>query len=227
MGGPFLKTGGAEVAAAEEATATAMIAHKLSRLSVDARERVFYDLHGISEIQEETPEFLDDKLSMLDAELEQIPTKAAYDHAFEREPAKLRDRNFRLKFLRATSFDEKAAAKRLIIHLDQKRALFGDDKILKNITLSDLGEEEREILDLGWNTVLPLRDRSRRVLLAHHPYRLAHKDYSSEARVSQSDSFNILYILKFVSIFSRVWFVPIDRSSSATCHDVSDFVTRG
>ena len=176
----------------EETAGASMLAQKLTQLSMNDREQVFYDLHGISELQEETPEFLDEKLDCMDSALRKIPTKSAYDVAYELEPEKLQDRDFRLKFLRATSFDVEAAAKRLTIHLDQKRALFGDDKIMKNITWSDLGSEEHEILELCWYTILPLRDRARRMVLVNHPFRLAGREFTAEARVSEKcleDSF--------------------------------------
>ena len=169
----------------EETAGAAMLAQKLTQLSMDDREQVFYDLHGISELQEETPDFLEEKLASMDEALGKIPIKSAYDVAYQLDPEKLQDRDFRLKFLRATSFDAEAAAKRMAMHLDQKRALFGDDKILKDITWSDLGSEEHEILELCWTTVLPLRDRARRMVIACHPFRLARREFTAEARVSE------------------------------------------
>ena len=184
-----------------------MLAQKLTQLSMDDREQVFYDLHGISELREETPELLEEKLARLEEALQKIPSKSAYDFAYQLEPEKLQDRDFRLKFLRATSFDAEAAAKRMTMHLDQKRALFGDDKILKDITWSELGSQEHEILELCWTTILPLRDRARRMVLASHPFRLAgREDFTAEARVSEIHMYlsltTILWRLHITSMFS-------------------------
>jgi hypothetical protein len=165
---------------------SALLAEKLSSLTVDERTEAFEDVHGVSEPIEETPEFLSRKLKELDQALSDIPEpqKEAYAMALLINSELVTHQDFRLKFLRAASFDSVNAAKRLTVHLQQRRTLFGDNKILGDILYSDLGAEEREILELGWLTVLPIKDRSGRSVICLHPFRLSNTNHSSEARVS-------------------------------------------
>ncbi|KAL3919718.1 MAG: hypothetical protein SGILL_003614 [Bacillariaceae sp.] len=68
-------------------------------------------------------------------------------------------------FLRATEGDCKKAAKRLVRHFATKRRLFGDEKLVKDITLSDLDEHDMESLESGGFQVLAERDLAGRSVL--------------------------------------------------------------
>ncbi|KAL3943359.1 MAG: hypothetical protein SGBAC_002562 [Bacillariaceae sp.] len=72
---------------------------------------------------------------------------------------------FRLLFLRAGLGNFKKAAKRLVRHFKTKLELFGEDKLVKEITLDDLNEDDMESLRSGGFQVLPRPDRAGRSIL--------------------------------------------------------------
>jgi hypothetical protein len=62
-----------------------LAATEMNQLSMESREQILYDLHGIAEkMPEETPEFLQTKLRELEAALDQIDPseKEAYEMAY-------------------------------------------------------------------------------------------------------------------------------------------------
>lgn len=161
-----------------------MLAAKLTALSTSERERVSYDLHGVTEPIEETPDLVEKAICELLCALSSIPVKPAFDVALDQDPELLLNHEFLLKFLRASSFDAQYAAKKIVEHLEQKRALFGDSKILKDISIEDLGPEELVLLERGWIGALPLRDQASRSVLYLLPSVIATENFSAEARVS-------------------------------------------
>ena len=61
--------------------ADALLAKELNELSLREREQVYYDIHGVSDVVEETEELISTKLAQLDKELSKIaqePQAAAY-----------------------------------------------------------------------------------------------------------------------------------------------------
>ena len=161
-----------------------MLTAKLTALSTSERERVLYDLHGVTEPIQETPDLVEKAICELLCALSGIPVKPAFDVALKQDPELLLNHEFLLKFLRASSFDARYAAKKIVEHLEQKRALFGDSKILKDISIDDLGPEELVLLERGWIGALPLRDQASRSVLYLLPFVIANENFSAEARVS-------------------------------------------
>ena len=144
--------------------ASAMIAADLNRLSLEERERVFFDIHGIAVAEEESSEMLTRCLSELDARISAIRDKQAYNLALSQNPSYVTDQTFRLHFLRSAKFDTSSAAKKMIGFFKIKMDLFGVDKLTKDITLDDLDESTLSCLESGVCTVLPLKDRAGRVV---------------------------------------------------------------
>ena len=104
----------------------ALLAMEFNQLSIDARERVFEEVHGITQIADETqPNFLQDSLVKLDAEIKNIKERWHYDRAHFLCPSRVRDINFRLMFLRADNFHPRNAARRIVQHFTYKAELFG------------------------------------------------------------------------------------------------------
>jgi hypothetical protein len=68
-------------------------------------------------------------------------------------------------FLRATEGDVKKAAKRLTRHFKTKLRLFGEDKLVQDIVLDDLDEDDMESLKSGGFQVLSKRDAAGRSIL--------------------------------------------------------------
>ena len=145
------------------------IADALSSLSIEERESAILDTHGVSKLEEEEEEFVDQKLIELEYELLKFPEKKAYYMAKANAPAYVCDRKFRLMFLRADKYNVSAAAKRLVYHFETKLRLFGKDLLGRNIRVSDLNEEEMKSLEDGHGRILPHRDRAGRALLFNTP----------------------------------------------------------
>jgi hypothetical protein len=112
----------------------------LNELSMESREQVLYDLHGISKatIDVETADFLCAKLQALEVAIQHTPDKSAYDMAVSINPQYVADPAFRAKFLRAESYDVPRTAIRYIKHFQAKLELFDASLLCKDITQDDL-----------------------------------------------------------------------------------------
>ena len=153
-----------------ETLADWVLAQGLLQLSTEDREKVYHDVHGLSDEIEESAEFVDENLAKLGEELSKIRNKEAYNAAKAIDQAYVEKRDFRLQFLRAESFDAKKAALRIARHFQAKSDLFGRDKIARDILQSDLDEEDLECLYAGYEQFLPSKDRAGRdvfMQLAH------------------------------------------------------------
>ena len=176
-------------AADDEESFTDLMAQRLAALSMEEREAAIYDLHGVSDDIDETPDFVQQKLTEIQNELERIPDaeKRAYNMLLKEEEEDLRriqSDEFLLSFLRADKFDATKAALRLTKNLNFKLKLFGKEKLTKSLTMNDLGPDGIELLELGWLGILPLRDQSGRRVIYLMPSRLKDLYFSAETRVS-------------------------------------------
>jgi hypothetical protein len=151
-----------EVAIAEDA-----LARELNNLSLDEQEKILFDIHGINTIYPEDEETISSLLEELENEIEKIPQKEAYAQVLFMNESYVKDRNFKLLFLRALEFNATAAADMVVQHFEIKRQLFGDGEVLaREIHQSDLTPREHEILKQGISQVLPVRDASGRTIMA-------------------------------------------------------------
>ena len=98
-------------------------------------------------------------------ELQALVQYHAYKLAVSMNPSYVRNPEFRLMFLRATEGDAKKAAKRLTRHFKTKLRLFGEDKLVRDIVLDDLGEDDMVALKSGGFQVLKKRDAAGRSVL--------------------------------------------------------------
>eukprot|EP00521_Asterionellopsis_glacialis_P009191 CAMPEP_0195286186 /NCGR_PEP_ID=MMETSP0707-20130614/3733_1 /TAXON_ID=33640 /ORGANISM="Asterionellopsis glacialis, Strain CCMP134" /LENGTH=316 /DNA_ID=CAMNT_0040345787 /DNA_START=373 /DNA_END=1323 /DNA_ORIENTATION=- len=114
----------------------------------------------------ETPEMLHDALEQLDEELQNIPEKEAYELAEIMCPDYVRSPDFRLMFLRATCFDAKLAAEKLVKYWVRKVALFGPDRAFRKLTIRDLDEEDQVALNKGGVRALPRDEAGRGVFFS-------------------------------------------------------------
>lgn len=147
-------------------TSEKLIAAELSKLSLQEREKAYEDVHGVSDLVEESPERVESSLLELERELAFISSKVAFDQAELASKEYVSDRKLRLMYLRAALFDPKKAASRLVGFFDLKLDLFGADKLGKAITLEDLGEDGMEALRQGAQQVLSRRDSQGRAVVA-------------------------------------------------------------
>ena len=176
-----------------------LIALKLSKMSIQDREKIDHDIHGISTGVEETPEFISDSLLKLEKELVKLngKLKKEYELAKKLDKDYVQNKNFRLKFLRADKFNTRKAARRIARHFKAKVELFGEDKVGKNIVQDDLTESDMDALNYGAPSVLPLRDRSGRVVCLWIP-RSEIQEMPSIAKVRNILSTLVLVISKKV-----------------------------
>lgn len=143
-----------------------LVASELNQMDFKDRERAYEELHGIvGDDFDETPEKIQYLLWQLEGELQRIPHKDAYDVALNMNRDYLEDENFRLMFLRADRYDPAMAAARLVLFMEKKRKFFGADSLVRSLTLNDLDEDDMETLRMGQQQLLPVRDRSGRLVL--------------------------------------------------------------
>ena len=147
----------------------ALLAKDMRQLSTEERNEAFHDIHGVSDVTEESPEFINDRLERLEVEISKISMKVAYRLAESMNPDYVSNRKFRLMFLRCDRFDPRKAAARLVSHFEWKLELFGPFKLAKDIVQDDLEPEELEILRSHHFQVQPLRDSSGRAILCWIP----------------------------------------------------------
>ena len=131
----------------DERTAT-----ELRELAPSEREKVWADMSGdgrisLYHVNVEEATFVADCLVKLNQEISKIRNKEAFELVCRNHPEFVHDRDFQLKFLRADRFDPKAAAERITAHFQEKRRLFGIEKIGREILLSDLHQEDIAFLE--------------------------------------------------------------------------------
>jgi hypothetical protein len=163
--------------------ADSLIVKEMNQLSTEDREKVYYDLHGVSAEIEETPVMINASLSQIEVELQKLKSKEAYESAKLMDREYVQDRDFRLKFLRADRFNVKEAALRLARYFQAKLELFGLSKLVKDIVQDDLDEDDMEALYSGFTQNLPVRDRAGRAVTIWFPHH-KHRRIKTKAKVS-------------------------------------------
>lgn len=148
---------------ASEQDSNAQLARTMAIMSPEDRAKILEDLHGVSDDLQETPEMIMNALADFDQEVRLLDnSNEALRMAMARDSAYCQNPQFRLQFLRADSFDAKAAAQRFGRHFNMKLQLFGEEKLTKNIVQDDLDQDTMEYLYSGRFQNLPLRDKSGR-----------------------------------------------------------------
>jgi hypothetical protein len=148
-----------------------LLAKELNQLSLAEREKASYDLHGVADVVEERPEFVDKCLADLESEICRLEhNKNAYEMAKKVNPEYICGRSFRLQFLRAECFLPKDAATRLVGFLEEKLLLFGPKPLARELLLSDLNQDDMVLLQSGFCSIVPLRDSAGRVVTVVVPF---------------------------------------------------------
>ena len=164
-----------------ESDMDAYLANELNRMSLEERQRVFEEIHGVDDVIHETSmpsNFFQEKLVALQKEIDRIvivgtnhypePKTTAYELAMEQNSNYVYDDNFRLTFLRADMFDPIKAAKRLITFFECRLALFGRHALTRPLTLQDLkNDDDVRTLQSGYFQILPQRDTTGRAVLVN------------------------------------------------------------
>jgi hypothetical protein len=159
----------AEECPTPEAT-SAMLAKEMNQLSVEEREKVLEDIHGIARAVDEPLAYVKNSLALLEHELSKTSrNKVAFDLANIQSKEYVSSEKLRLMFLRAESFDAYKAASRMIRFFDEKYKLFGAEKLTKDIVLADLDPYDIAALEKGFYQVLPEKDSAGRKVCCFFP----------------------------------------------------------
>lgn len=145
---------------------TPCLTRELNQLPMPSREQVGQDLYGMNSVEETIAPELFEQLEREIQKIEKMGSnREAYDQAVQLSHTYVYNEAFRTMFLRATEGDCKKAAKRLVRHFSTKKRLFGEEKLVKDITLTDLDEYDMEALESGGFQVLAERDLAGRSVL--------------------------------------------------------------
>jgi len=119
----------------------------------------------------EDGEFLSQKFRELESAINAIeavgssgsdPDLAAYQLARDKDEIYVNHPLFRIGFLRAARYDAQSAARRMMRYIREKLDLFGIEKLVRDIIISDLGDDGRRYLERGGLQIMPERDTAGR-----------------------------------------------------------------
>ena len=145
-----------------------LIDDDLGELSVEERNTILEDIHGVHIFEKEDPKYIEECITKhILQEVSKIPNsnRIAYNKANFVAPTKVSlNKKLLLSFLRASSYDVKVATKRIIKYFDYKLRLFGPDKLVKDITMHDLSKDDIDALYSGYSLKLPCKDSTGRMV---------------------------------------------------------------
>lgn len=206
-----------------------IIAHALGQMSLEEREKVYHDIHGVADEIHEEPAFVAERLQeMRDAlfQLKSQPSGWALQLAESIDPQYVNNTKFLLAFLRCEGFVAIKAADRMARNLDWKFSLFGASKLCKDIELADLPEEDVLHLKKGYFQLLLERDRAGRAV-----YIFVHKGqvYSSpesfvSTQVHTRAFFGTVLLLVIWSCVSHILFLPFHSTILLYYHAGSSLI---
>ena len=159
----------------EIALAEKVLSQELEKLSLDEHEKIVLGVHGFSsnncEDIESEPHRIDAMIKEMDKEIAAITNdKEPLEKARSINAEYVDNQKFRLMFLRAESYDVRAAAEMIVSHFVVKERLFGDGEILgRDVRMSDLNRRDLAFLELGFAQVFPVRDAAGRTIVAMSP----------------------------------------------------------
>mmetsp|Transcript_41683 Transcript_41683/g.100379 ORF Transcript_41683/g.100379 Transcript_41683/m.100379 type:complete len:584 (+) Transcript_41683:2656-4407(+) len=159
-----------------------LLVQGLNRLTFDELQKEQDDLHGVADDTAERAERMTRLLGCLDDHLKEVKAGTAYESAERINKDYVSERDFRLRFLRANRYDPQASADQMIRFFDTKLNLFGKDKLVKDICLSDLDEDDVECLLNGSTFLSDYKDRAGRCIIFHLPALRGYKSAENELR---------------------------------------------
>jgi hypothetical protein len=192
-----------------------MLADALRNLTVQQRENVIEELHGVStqaEIQAQ-----DDKLKMMDLYF-RLYANDAYRKAERQSKEYVEDPITRLAFLHATEDggDPVEAAKKMVAYLEQKLILFGEHALCRPITLNDLNDDSMNCLRSGFFQYLG-KDNVGRKVVASFPSALVYGDIENHVSQTSVNHHAYMYTYGLESIGrvemtnTSIWFVGFEK----------------
>ena len=125
----------------------ALLASEMYNLSADERNTALDDVHCVGKELQETPELVQKSLDDFDQAVRRVQSDhPIYEIAKIQNRAYAEDPAFRLKFLRANFYNIDESVSQMMTFLHHKAENFGQDKVAREITLSDMREHEIEML---------------------------------------------------------------------------------
>eukprot|EP00531_Pseudo-nitzschia_arenysensis_P018551 CAMPEP_0116123638 /NCGR_PEP_ID=MMETSP0329-20121206/4852_1 /TAXON_ID=697910 /ORGANISM="Pseudo-nitzschia arenysensis, Strain B593" /LENGTH=593 /DNA_ID=CAMNT_0003617561 /DNA_START=203 /DNA_END=1984 /DNA_ORIENTATION=+ len=117
-------------------------------------------------------------------------------------PCYVKSENFQLAFLRCELFDAKKAAMRMTKYLELVSDLYGEEALRRPLRIDDFkSKEEIDVLNAGFQQLLPFRDRSgRRVLFVHGDFTLPSSSLLSRSVLHKGPAMKVLLYLWSVLI---------------------------
>ncbi|KAL3937907.1 MAG: hypothetical protein SGBAC_007072 [Bacillariaceae sp.] len=136
----------------------------MNSLSYEEREEQEESLHGVAKDISEEANVIENALKELDSHLVRQKAGTAYETAEIMSANYVSHRAFRTMFLRGNRYDTKAAADQMLRFFEMKQQIFGNEKLVKEITIEDLDEDDRASLRTGWTQHCG-RDRAGRMII--------------------------------------------------------------
>eukprot|EP00526_Cylindrotheca_closterium_P009449 CAMPEP_0113610128 /NCGR_PEP_ID=MMETSP0017_2-20120614/4860_1 /TAXON_ID=2856 /ORGANISM="Cylindrotheca closterium" /LENGTH=421 /DNA_ID=CAMNT_0000518993 /DNA_START=31 /DNA_END=1296 /DNA_ORIENTATION=- /assembly_acc=CAM_ASM_000147 len=162
----------------------AELANSLEKLCLEEREKALFDLHGICPNQNQDPLCQQKWLDTMKQQLGKIKHGTAYELAEKLDFSYVSDHSMLDMFLKSSDCDPYEAAEKIIYFFELKRQIFGVKKLVKDITLDDLDEEDKDYLVKGTIQILPFGDMSGRDILMLQGSRNKGQSLQSEERVT-------------------------------------------
>ena len=159
------------------------LAASMNKLSVQDREKILEEVHGVAKPDPEEETTVAVKLLRLEAHLSSRKRGTAYERAEQADPYYTSKRDFRIMFLRCNDYDPIAAAEQILRFFDMKQSLFGEEMMTNQITLENLDDNVKKCLQAGYTQFLEQKDAVKRQILLFLPgLKLVDADVETEAR---------------------------------------------
>mmetsp|Transcript_6957 Transcript_6957/g.20408 ORF Transcript_6957/g.20408 Transcript_6957/m.20408 type:complete len:514 (+) Transcript_6957:500-2041(+) len=130
-----------------------ILAREMNNLSLNERESVYEDIHGVREPPKLSPPQIEKALQKMERLVKKSPHNSAYNKAAFLSPKYCK--SIHALFLRTDDYKPKLAAKRLVSHFEKKLQLFGPDCLGRPIVWSDLDEDAIKSLEHGYFHYFP------------------------------------------------------------------------
>jgi hypothetical protein len=145
---------------------SSFVASEMNKLSFAEREKVYEDLHAVSNTSEKTEKEAKVLMTKLRENISTMRrNKKAYNKAVFLNPEYVDSFDFLYIFLVAEKFNPLKAAVKVVDHFSCKLQLFGPHLLSKKITYNDLDEDDKQCLMAGSFQVLGSDRGGRKVIL--------------------------------------------------------------
>ena len=145
-----------------------MLSHAMKALTFEKQREQLEIIHGVGKKVTEEETFIEESFQQLESHLAKIKSRSMYEIAEQMDPVYVRARACRLMFLRGNRYDIKDTAENMLRFFEMKHQLFGVRKLVKDITLEDLDEDDIAAMKGGFFQ-LAGKDSAGRVIVATFP----------------------------------------------------------